>query len=638
MLMTIGKTFCVIKKCIKLKEPLLKLTLVSVVILKIYIYGFEWDQRLNNLYIYVEPANVQEGQQYWRLIKAIYQDEKESGGNINICYTIVDEDGSPVMYQQVVQGWPDGQTYNYTNQDGQTTISMGGNNWCPVVGPGPYSAWVGGGIPSDKVCGMGLPCNLHVNYLLTWQKTTKGTPGGIGTIRGTVRTAGTGQIVNRVNIEVKQNGQVKYYTRTASDGRYNITVPVGNYDIVAHKNGYSTETKHNVSVNEAQVVTIDFTLTSYIIPTFVNGGFETGDLTGWTVVWGVDKNDVRTSQFAVSPYEGDYYLGQIVCQGYKQGMVSQKFKVTPGKLIIAYAYVYSDAWDGTPENSSPEDNWCRVGLDPLGLENPGLSSVVWSDIGKGFRKWTPISVSTVAQSDTMTIYLQLFQSKYHEWNKTGIDDVVVCSPEILADTTPPAMPTLNSPFHGSIVSSLPIIFDWSDVDDPSSPVVYELQIDDNDDFSSPVIAETTLTTSSYTVASIQNGTYYWRVRAKDKEGNFSSWTQPWTIIVNINNTGGDTTLLPKKDKIAVVPNIVTKTTGNRVTIEYDVSEPKEICIRIYTLSGELVKKIVKYKHQGKYKEIWDMHSDDGTEVPDGIYLIYYTTGGTSVVKKIFYVK
>ena len=48
---------------------------------------------------------------------------------------------------------------------------MFGGSWCPFypAGPrGPYTAAMADA-PSDQVLGLGLPCNRHVSFRLTWR-------------------------------------------------------------------------------------------------------------------------------------------------------------------------------------------------------------------------------------------------------------------------------------------------------------------------------------------------------------------------------------------------------------------------------------------------------------------------------------
>ncbi|MBI3536198.1 MAG: LysM peptidoglycan-binding domain-containing protein [Chloroflexi bacterium] len=59
----------------------------------------------------------------------------------------------------------------------------GAGGWRPEEGAGPYKAWVGDpdlrgrnptNIPGEKILGMGLPMNRHVNFIVTWKKVTAG--------------------------------------------------------------------------------------------------------------------------------------------------------------------------------------------------------------------------------------------------------------------------------------------------------------------------------------------------------------------------------------------------------------------------------------------------------------------------------
>ncbi|MBN2098470.1 MAG: hypothetical protein JW753_02620 [Dehalococcoidia bacterium] len=109
-------------------------------------------------------------------------------------------------------------------------------------------------------------------------------------------------------------------------------------------------------------------------------------------------------------------------------------------------------------------------------------------------------------------------------------------------------PTLLSPANGANLNYSTLQLDWTDASDVigviqqlqtgqqsgfSDDITYHLQVDDNDDFSSPIQEEAGLIASEYTVTeSLSDGTYYWRVRVEDGEGNErSEWTFPWTFTV-----------------------------------------------------------------------------------------------------------
>ncbi len=92
------------------------------------------------------------------------------------------------------------------------------------------------------------------------------------------------------------------------------------------------------------------------------------------------------------------------------------------------------------------------------------------------------------------------------------------------DTLAPAAPTLVSPDNGAQTADSTPTLSWNAVDDNSLPVTYDLQVDDNADFSSPTENVSGLTDNSYTTSSLAEDTWYWRVRAEDNAGNTGNWS------------------------------------------------------------------------------------------------------------------
>ncbi|MFO7891378.1 MAG: FISUMP domain-containing protein [bacterium] len=100
-------------------------------------------------------------------------------------------------------------------------------------------------------------------------------------------------------------------------------------------------------------------------------------------------------------------------------------------------------------------------------------------------------------------------------------------------------PTLSSPSDGSTITDNTPTFDWVSVSNAS---YYELEVDNSSYFSSPEINQTSLTSSGYTASSsLSDDTYYWRVRAKDSQGNWGGWSSSWdftitSLYLNISTT------------------------------------------------------------------------------------------------------
>ena len=61
--------------------------------------------------------------------------------------------------------------------------------------------------------------------------------------------------------------------------------------------------------------------------------------------------------------------------------------------------------------------------------------------------------------------------------------------------------------------------DWDAVSEISLPVTYDVWVDNDPDFSSPIATATEITDDNYQVTTeLDEGVYYWRVRATDNAG------------------------------------------------------------------------------------------------------------------------
>ncbi len=98
---------------------------------------------------------------------------------------------------------------------------------------------------------------------------------------------------------------------------------------------------------------------------------------------------------------------------------------------------------------------------------------------------------------------------------------------ITIDTTPPPAPTLVSPPNMSNSTKSPVL-GWKAID---GALQYQIELDNNADFSSPEMRDTTSKTSLRTKTLAKGTTYFWRVRAKDKAGNWGSWSASYQFFV-----------------------------------------------------------------------------------------------------------
>jgi hypothetical protein len=98
------------------------------------------------------------------------------------------------------------------------------------------------------------------------------------------------------------------------------------------------------------------------------------------------------------------------------------------------------------------------------------------------------------------------------------------------DSIPPTIPTGLS---SSVNNNFSVNLDWNDSTDPGSGVAkYEVQVDNNSDFSSPLFSDDPVASHTITGDDLPDGLLYWRVRAKDVAGNYSAWSQISSFILD----------------------------------------------------------------------------------------------------------
>lgn len=136
-----------------------------------------WDERLGTgpkalprlESVRLIPATVASGQKFWRVISVKFEDVAESGSDHTIYVKVLDENGKRV----------DGKKLRLTSDGGLSELldEKPDGDLCncnfnyPMFGDG-YGVQIEDQYPSDKVAGMRMPLNQHVNYRVTFQLTT----------------------------------------------------------------------------------------------------------------------------------------------------------------------------------------------------------------------------------------------------------------------------------------------------------------------------------------------------------------------------------------------------------------------------------------------------------------------------------
>jgi len=148
------------------------------------------------------------------------------------------------------------------------------------------------------------------------------------------------------------------------------------------------------------------------------------------------------------------------------------------------------------------------------------------------------------------------------WRVRGLNTITPCNEwgpwsaewSFIVDTMAPTAPTLVTPANGSTSTDTTPTFDWNA--SGGSPFLYQIQVDNDSNFSSPVIDELILDpTTEYTPLSVlAEDTYYWRVRARDDVHNWSNWSSVWSVIIDICPAPGTVTLVAPTNGTATADN------------------------------------------------------------------------------------
>jgi len=88
-------------------------------------------------------------------------------------------------------------------------------------------------------------------------------------------------------------------------------------------------------------------------------------------------------------------------------------------------------------------------------------------------------------------------------------------------------PIMNiAPVDSSNLDENGVLFKWSYLEDADN---YELQIDDDLNFSSPDVSEANIAQTEYVNKSLSSGQYYWRVRGQFSDLTYSDWSEAWSF-------------------------------------------------------------------------------------------------------------
>lgn len=202
-----------------------------------------------------------------------------------------------------------------------------------------------------------------------------------------------------------------FAARTPGNGRFRIEdVPEGIYTVEA-SDGTTSASVAGVRVLAGCPTVVQFVLgdpsNGKVVSTklpdeqnrLVNGGFESGDTVGWNRAYLCDGMDVGGATRRVAPPSGDSMFGGEHVYHYAgaRETIYQRVPVGRGSRWTFHGRLFAHSGDGSGRTT------CRLVVDPFGGTNFPIASEPHSG------EWSDISVSFVAQADTVVVGVEMRQ-------------------------------------------------------------------------------------------------------------------------------------------------------------------------------------------------------------------------------------
>jgi len=333
-------------------------------------------------------SGLNAGWDYYSCIRGLTEVVNTVTGTIS--GTVKDESQDPIQGVTVMTS-PGGQSAT-TNASGVYTISDVPTGTTSVIASK-------AGYSTDTETGVTVTENqtTTVNFELETGPTT-------GTISGTITDATNTGPLSGALVETTDS---EYDATTGANGTYSFTsVPPGTYTVQATKSGYMMEQETNVTVTAGDTSTVNLALSEETPFSGISNGNMEG---GYFVEPDADHKTANSwnqytlsgaSKSSVTWLGGGAHSTNYVQDFYESYWTSGIYQQASGANIgnEYEASVWVKASAGTMKF------W--VGIDPTGGIDATSEDIEWSDEEVPGTTWTEISVSTVASSSTITMFVE----------------------------------------------------------------------------------------------------------------------------------------------------------------------------------------------------------------------------------------
>jgi uncharacterized repeat protein (TIGR01451 family) len=254
--------------------------------------------------------------------------------------------------------------------------------------------------------------------------------------------------------------------------------------------------------------------------------------------------EATTPALANGTYYWQVRAGGITSWGSWSG--TRSFKVNADSTPPDIPAMISPADGSTTDDDTPALSWGSVTDPSAPVEYEAVlfnsSDIQLFSTTNLLGQWTTSTQATVS-----VLGLALEDGTYH-WRVKARDSIPNTSGwsawayfTINTDSTPPAIPAIISPADGSTTSDNTPTLSWGTVTDPSAPVEYEAMVLNSSDLPVFISGWTTSAgaAADFLGGPLEDGTYHWRVIARDSRQNTSGWSADAYFTVNTDSTPPD---------------------------------------------------------------------------------------------------
>lgn len=209
----------------------------------------------------------------------------------------------------------------------------------------------------------------------------------------------------------------------------------------------------------------------------------------------------------------------------------------------------------------------------------------------------------------------LGQTYYHEFTVSD-------------STTIPFSVPLNYPSNKELIEEPSAKLTWLSLADANQ---YHIQISTTDDFSSLITNDSSLVNSEFVFSEAENGSYFWRVRAKNDHG-IGKWSTSWEFSIGTATSNEEIIIeVPASSRLDQnYPNPFNPAT--RITFE--LGETSYMTLKVFNLIGQEVSVLKRGRLTAGVHSV----SFDASTLPSGVYLYRLETSNYSETKRMILIK